>query len=114
MIERVLTAFVALFIYASAPGSTADNNVSEPNCKSGICLEDDSIVLTDDDIKALRGIYKKEEQPNLEFTSVRLKTVIGGSVYLLNARKPDYYGIKVVLSKENGNWVVLKKVSLTE
>lgn len=113
MIKRILTIFVALFFYAATfiHGFAADNNVSEPNCIDGICLEDNSIVLTNDDINALKSLYKKEERPNLEFTSIRLKTVIHGSVYLLSAKKPDYYGRQLVLSKENNKWAVLKRVN---
>jgi hypothetical protein len=94
--------------------SKAKDSTSGPNCKSGICLEDNLIALTESDIKALRDIYKKDQHFGLDFTDIRLKTILYGSVYLLTARKPNYYGIHVVLSKEGDRWIVLKKTNFVE
>ena len=117
MIKQILTTFTMVVIvntFTFIHESAARDNPSRPICKSGICLEDNLYTLTEGDVKALRNIYKKEEQSHLEFTDIRLKTILYGSVYLLTARKPNYYGIHVVLSKEGESWIVLKKTNFVE
>jgi len=98
----------------AAHTASAQPATPAPRCQGGICLEEAVATLTPSDIQALKKLYLAEEQPSLPFTEVRLKGVILESVYLLTARKPNYYGVHIVVSKEGAQWSVLKKVRFVE
>jgi len=50
------------------------------------------------------------EDNDRKYKAIELKSVISNFVFVLTAIRPDYYGIKIVLSKESSKWIVLKKV----
>ncbi len=101
---------ITLFLVSVFSPIHAGDNQSKSHCSGGICVEDGTIELTNDDIHDLKEILSKDELPDLNYQVVTIKSIIVGSVYLLSASKPDYYGIQVVLSKEGTKWHVLKKV----
>jgi len=83
---------------------------AKPDCKNGICIDTNANDLNDEDLESLTKILKEDERPDLKFEIINVKSIIRGNVYLLSARKPHYYGIEIVLSKNGSEWVVLKKV----
>lgn len=107
---RILPVVLMLLSVSIFSHAQADKNISASVCKNGICVEDGAIDLSNDDIKILKEILSEDELPDLKYQVVTIKSIIIGSVYLLSASKPHYYGIQIVLSKEGAKWVVLKKV----
>lgn len=107
---KILLIVLMLLSVSMFSHAQADKNISVPVCRGGICVEDSAIDLSDDDIKILKEILSEDELPDLKYLVVTIKSIVIGSVYLLSASKPHYYGIQIVLSKEGAKWVVLKKV----
>jgi hypothetical protein len=96
-----------------APSLAHGEGEGEDSCSDRICVADGSFELTDQDVASLEDILAEYQQAGLDFEIVTIKSVISGSVYLLSASKPDYYGVEVVLAKEQGGWTVLKGVEHT-
>lgn len=92
--------------------AVAEQNTTTSNSAQikNIVVLNQAIELDANDKQQLTDILLNYETPSLPFDVINLKSVINGSVYLLSARKQDYYGIQIVLSKEKGKWLVLKKV----
>ncbi|MCF6288930.1 MAG: hypothetical protein L3J53_06825 [Proteobacteria bacterium] len=107
---KILIILLGLLIVNVNSNVQASKKVSDSTCRGGICIEDGEIDLTTDDINKLKKILSEDEHPDLKYQVVTIENIIIGSVYLLSASKPDYYGIQIVLSKEKEKWVVLKKV----
>ena len=102
-------SFLIGILLSVASSTLAGEIPSTQHSRGGIFVEG-GIDLTSEDIAALKLILTEDEAPNLRYEVVSIKSVIDGYVYLMTARKPDYYGIKIVLSKEGSKWLVLKKV----
>jgi hypothetical protein len=101
--------FLGLSVAAHAEDT---NNSPTPVCQEEICIEGGAIELTGEDVKMLKAILREDEIPSLKYEVITIKNIIDNSVYLLSARKQDYYGIKIILSKEGSKWLVLKKVKI--
>lgn len=116
-IDRLRTCcWMALVFLGAVLAHTASAQpaATAPHCQGGICVEEPYVTLTPSDLQALRKLYQGDEQPGLAFTDVRLKVIILESAYLLTARKPNHYGVQVIVSKEGKQWTVLKKVRFVE
>ena len=107
--KLLLATFLLLSISTYSFGQTPQETVN-PDCRSGICVDYSADDLNDEDLKVLREILKEDELPDHEYQIINVKSIIQHDVYLLSARKPNYYGIEIVLSKEGSKWVVLRKI----
>jgi hypothetical protein len=105
---------LALLGAVLAHTASAQPAAKAPHCQGGICVEEPYVTLTPSDLQALKKLYQGDEHPGLAFTDVRLKVIILESAYLLTARKPNHYGVQLVVSKEGKQWTVLKKVRFVE
>jgi hypothetical protein len=104
------TIFVSSLLLGVASFSLG-GEVSTPHHGGGETpIEHRGIELTTGDVASLRKIVAKDELPELKYESVSLTTVVDGHFYLLSARKPDYYGVDIVLSREGLRWRVLEQV----
>ena len=103
--------FIITLLFVSVLFSVhAEEVISQSTCRAGICVENGSINLTDEDINDLKEILSEDEHPDHKYEIISIKSIIPGYVYLLSASKPHHYGIQIVLSKEGTKWLVLKKV----
>jgi hypothetical protein len=106
----MLNSLLVLSLLGAASLGSAEREESQHSCSDRICVADGSFELTDQDAASLEGILAEYQQDGYDYEIVTIRSVISGSVYLLSASKPDYYGIEVVLAKEQGGWTVLKAV----